>query len=124
MRIRQIVFADPELKDGVARLRTLLGLAAPYRDPGVAEFGLDNAVFVFGDQFVEIVSRAAISCSSFIIFASFCRRPSGFSDGFMTVGSDLGIGDAGGVEDALHVAEGEEPAEVGVSVGQILLAGE
>lgn len=56
MRIRQIVFADPELKDGAARLRTLLGLAAPYRDPGVAEFGLDNAVFVFGDQFVEIVS--------------------------------------------------------------------
>jgi hypothetical protein len=56
MRIRQIVFAATDLKAGAARLGTLLGLAAPYRDPGVAEFGLDNAVFVFGDQFVEIVS--------------------------------------------------------------------
>jgi len=56
MRIRQIVFAAAELKAGAARLGALLGMAAPYRDPGVAEFGLDNAVFVFGDQFVEIVS--------------------------------------------------------------------
>ena len=56
MRIRQIVFAAAELKAGAARLGTLLGMDAPYRDPGVAEFGLDNAVFVFGDQFVEIVA--------------------------------------------------------------------
>ncbi len=56
MRIRQIVFAAAALPEGAARLRTLLGLDAPHRDPGVAEFGLDNAVFVFGDQFVEIVS--------------------------------------------------------------------
>ncbi|MGL6109223.1 MAG: VOC family protein [Rubrivivax sp.] len=56
MRIRQIVFAAAELPTGAARLGALLGMAAPYRDPGVAEFGLDNAVFMFGDQFVEIVS--------------------------------------------------------------------
>jgi Glyoxalase-like domain len=56
MRIRQIVFAATELKAGAAQLGALLGLDTPYRDPGVAEFGLDNAVFVFGDQFVEIVS--------------------------------------------------------------------
>ena len=56
MRIRQIVFAAAELKAGAAQLGALLGMDAPYRDPGVAEFGLDNAVFVFGDQFVEIVS--------------------------------------------------------------------
>jgi hypothetical protein len=56
MRIRQIVFAAAELQAGAAKLGTLLGLDAPYRDLGVAEFGLDNAVFVFGDQFVEIVS--------------------------------------------------------------------
>jgi hypothetical protein len=56
MRIRQIVFAGADLKAGAGRLGTLLGLDTPYRDPGVAEFGLDNAVFVFGDQFVEIVS--------------------------------------------------------------------
>jgi hypothetical protein len=56
MRIRQIVFAAADLKAGAAKLGKLLGLDTPYRDPGVAEFGLDNAVFVFGDQFVEIVS--------------------------------------------------------------------
>jgi hypothetical protein len=56
MRIRQIVFAAAELSAGATRLGTLLGMATPYHDPGVAEFGLDNAVFVFGDQFVEIVS--------------------------------------------------------------------
>jgi len=56
MRIRQIVFAATELKAGAAQLGALLGMDAPYRDPGVAEFGLDNAVFVFGDQFIEIVS--------------------------------------------------------------------
>ncbi len=45
-----------ELQHSAARLAALLGLDAPFRDPGVAEFGLDNAVFVFGDQFIEIVS--------------------------------------------------------------------
>ena len=56
MRIRQIVFAAADLKAGAAQLGALLGLDTPYRDPGVAEFGLDNAVFVFGDQFIEIVA--------------------------------------------------------------------
>ena len=56
MRIRQIVFAATDLQAGAAQLGALIGMAAPYRDPGVAEFGLDNAVFVLGDQFVEIVS--------------------------------------------------------------------
>jgi hypothetical protein len=56
MRIRQIVFVVRDLATSAARLSELLGLDPPYRDPGVAEFGLDNAVFAFGDQFVELVS--------------------------------------------------------------------
>lgn len=56
MRIRQIVVAAKDLQGHSKQLAALFGLAAPYRDPGVAEFGLDNAVFVFGDQFIEIVS--------------------------------------------------------------------
>ena len=56
MRIRQIVFAVRDLADGSARLAALLGLDPAFRDPGVAEFGLDNAVFVFGDQFIELVA--------------------------------------------------------------------
>jgi DNA-binding transcriptional ArsR family regulator len=38
------------------RLAELLALDPPFRDPGVAEFGIDNAVFAFGDQFIELVS--------------------------------------------------------------------
>lgn len=56
MRIRQIVFACADLAASQALLARLFGLDAPFRDPGVGDFGLDNAVFVLGDQFVEIVS--------------------------------------------------------------------
>ena len=56
MRIRPIVFAVRELAPASAQLAALLGLDPPFRDPGVAEFGIDNAVFVFGDQFIELVS--------------------------------------------------------------------
>lgn len=56
MRIRQIVFTARDLQQGSAALAALLDLDPPFRDPGVAEFGLDNAVYVFGDQFIEIVA--------------------------------------------------------------------
>ena len=56
MRIRQIVFAVRDLAHGRARLAPLLGLDAPFRDPDVAVFGIDNAVYVFGDQFIELIS--------------------------------------------------------------------
>lgn len=56
MRIRQIVFAVRDLASASQALATLLALDAPFADPGVAEFGLRNAVHVFGDQFIEFVS--------------------------------------------------------------------
>jgi len=56
LRIRQIVFVVRDLAASSARLSALLEVGAPYRDPGVAEFGIDNAVFAFGDQFVELIS--------------------------------------------------------------------
>lgn len=56
MRIRQIVFVARDLAVQRQALATLLALPTPYRDPGVAEFGLDNAVFCFGDQFIEVIS--------------------------------------------------------------------
>jgi hypothetical protein len=56
MRIRQIVLAAHDLPAGRAALAALLPLGAPFRDPGVAEFGIDNAVFGFGDQFIEVIS--------------------------------------------------------------------
>ena len=64
MRIRQIVFAAQDLAASRQALATLLQLSAPFRDPGVAEFGIDNAVFNFGDQFIEVISptRAGTAC--------------------------------------------------------------
>jgi hypothetical protein len=50
------VLAARELDPTVDRLREELGLGEPYRDPGVAHFGLANAVFAVGDTFLEVVS--------------------------------------------------------------------
>jgi hypothetical protein len=56
LRIRQIVFVVRDLATTSRQLASLLALDPPYRDPGVAEFGIDNAVFAFGDQFIELIS--------------------------------------------------------------------
>jgi Glyoxalase-like domain len=56
LRIRQIVFAARNLAATVAQFETVLGLQVAYRDPGVGEFGLENAVMPIGDQFLEVVS--------------------------------------------------------------------
>lgn len=55
-RLRQGVLVAAELEPVVAGLRTTLGLAEPFRDPGVAAFGLHNAVCALGDTFLEVVS--------------------------------------------------------------------
>jgi Glyoxalase-like domain len=50
------VLVAAELEPAERALRDALGLDEPFRDPGVAEFGLRNAVFALGDCFLEIVS--------------------------------------------------------------------
>ena len=56
MRLRQAVLAARDLDAVAGRLRAELGLGEPYADPGVAYFGLRNAVFALGDTFLEVVS--------------------------------------------------------------------
>jgi len=56
LRIRQIVFVVRDLATSSRRLAELFALDPPFRDPGVAEFGIDNAVFAFGDQFLELIA--------------------------------------------------------------------
>jgi hypothetical protein len=56
VRLRQAVLVARELEPLVVRLQGLLELDEPFRDPGVGEFGLANAVFAIGDCFLEIVS--------------------------------------------------------------------
>jgi hypothetical protein len=56
MRLRQVALAARRLEPVVADLRAVLGVEVSYRDPGVAAFGLENAVLPVGDTFLEVVS--------------------------------------------------------------------
>jgi hypothetical protein len=56
LRLRQAVLAARDLDAAVEELRAALPLGEPYADPGVAYFGLCNAVMPLGDTFVEVVS--------------------------------------------------------------------
>ena len=58
VRLRQAVLAARDLDAVAERLRGDLGLGEPFADPGVAAFGLRNAVFALGDTFLEVVSPA------------------------------------------------------------------
>jgi len=56
MRLRQIVLAVKDLAAARADVAAVLGLPYAYEDPGVAKYGLVNAVFPIGDTFLELVS--------------------------------------------------------------------
>jgi hypothetical protein len=56
LRIRQIVVAARDLRTTVAQFEAVLGVRVCYRDPEVGAFGLENALMLIGDQFLEVVS--------------------------------------------------------------------
>jgi hypothetical protein len=56
VRLRQAVLAAGDLDAVAGQLRQTLALGEPFRDPGVAMFGLANTVFALGDCFLEVVS--------------------------------------------------------------------
>lgn len=58
VRLRQAVLVAADLEPVAAALESALGLGEPFRDPGVGEFGLTNAVFALGDCFLEVISPA------------------------------------------------------------------
>lgn len=55
IRLRQVALVARDLAV-VDELCELFGLTVCFRDPGVAAFGLHNALMVIGDQFLEVVS--------------------------------------------------------------------
>jgi len=59
IRLRQVVIAARDLGGTVDALCSGFGLSVCFKDPGVAEFGLENALMVVGDQFIEVVSPIA-----------------------------------------------------------------
>ena len=56
IRLRQIALVAHELEPVLTSLQTELGVEVAFRDPGVATFGLQNAVMPIGNQFLEVVS--------------------------------------------------------------------
>jgi hypothetical protein len=56
IRLRQVALVARDLEPAINGLSDALGIEVGYRDPGIAEFGLVNAVFPVGDAFLEIVS--------------------------------------------------------------------
>jgi hypothetical protein len=56
LRLRQIALVARNLAPVVDDLRDVFGLEVAYRDPAVETFGLENAVFPVGHQFLEVVS--------------------------------------------------------------------
>lgn len=63
-RLRQAVIAAADLDAVVGELRRELPLGEPYIDPGVARFGLRNAVFALDDTFLEVVSPSQSDTSA------------------------------------------------------------
>jgi hypothetical protein len=56
IRLRQVAMIAPDLDPVVDQLRATFGLKVCFHDPGVAEFGLRNALLLVGDQFLEVLS--------------------------------------------------------------------
>lgn len=56
IRLRQVALVAAELDPIVDELCATLELKVVFRDPGVSEFGLHNALMMIGDQFLEVVA--------------------------------------------------------------------
>lgn len=56
MRVRQIALAASDREQAVDLLCDVLGIEVAFEDPGVAVFGLSNAVMPVGNTFLEVVS--------------------------------------------------------------------
>lgn len=55
-RLRQVALAAHDLGTATKALEDAFGWPAPFHDPGVGEFGLQNSVYAAGDTFIEVVS--------------------------------------------------------------------
>ncbi len=56
LRLRQIALVAHKLGEITQDLHDVFGLEVGFRDPGVKVFGLENALFPVGNQFIEVVS--------------------------------------------------------------------
>lgn len=56
LRLRQVVWVASDLEATEATIAGHFGLKPSFRDPALAEFGLENVVMPCGEQFIEVVS--------------------------------------------------------------------
>ena len=56
LRLRQIAFVAEELAPVESLLIDVLGVKVCFNDPGVGTFGLHNALYPVGSQFIEVVA--------------------------------------------------------------------
>ena len=56
LRLRQVCLVAPELAPAERVITDVLGLTVCYRDPNVAKYGLENALWPIGDMFLEVVA--------------------------------------------------------------------
>jgi hypothetical protein len=56
LRLRQIALVANKLAPIADDMKQVFGLEVGFRDPGVKVFGLENALFPVGNQFIEVVS--------------------------------------------------------------------
>lgn len=56
LRVRQIALVANKLAPIVDDMKNVLGLEVCFRDPGVKVFGLENALWPVGNQFIECVA--------------------------------------------------------------------
>jgi len=56
LRLRQIALVAERLEGAERELTDVLGIDVCYRDPGVAQFGLENALMPVGNQLLEVVA--------------------------------------------------------------------
>lgn len=79
-RFRQICLVAPKLSDVEADISDILGAEVCFRDPAVGKYGLENALWSLGDQFLEVVApiQANTAAGRFI-------EKSGGQGGYMAI---------------------------------------
>lgn len=68
LRLRQVCLAAPRLEPVVDAVRAIFGVEVCHRDDAVGAYGLENALFVFGHAFLEVVAptRAGTAVDRFL----------------------------------------------------------
>ena len=80
LRLRQICLAAPRLDPVIDDLQAIFGLQVCHRDPGLAAYGLQNALLPVGTDFLEVVAPVQADTAA----GRFIRRSCGHG-GYMAI---------------------------------------